>query len=140
MRRYAASVGPSGGAATQARRTRDVVLVLVVQAMSIALIAGWLISGNPMAPDHGLQQIDLLMLDERVPGITAVDGRPTMVVVTGQRCPPREPQPRGLDLRYSLVVTPDRAVARTLALPDAAERCSPGYALLDGDSVVRYRT
>jgi hypothetical protein len=35
---------------------------------------------------------------------------------------------------------PGRGLARRLALPKAAEGCTPGYALLDGDSHVRYRT
>ena len=49
-------------------------------------------------------------------------------------------EPRRLDDRYGLVLSPDRDLARRLALPAAAERCQPGYVLLDGDGVVRYRT
>lgn len=118
----------------------DVGVVLAVAALSTGLVVGWFATGNASAPDAGLQQIDLLMLDERVPGVEAVDGRPTMVVVTGQGCPSRDPEPRRLAERFGLVVSPDRSLARRLALPKAAEGCEPGYVLLDGDSVVRYRT
>lgn len=119
---------------------QDVALAVGVAVLSTALTTGWFATGNSSAPDGGLQQIGMLMLDERVPGVSAVDGRPTMVVVTGQGCPPREPEPRRLDERFGLVVSPDRELARRLALPKAAEGCVPGYVLLDGDSNVRYRT
>ena len=101
---------------------------------------GWFATGNAGAPDDGLQQIDMLTLHERVDGVGAVGGRPTMVVVTGQDCPTGDGGPRRLDPRFGLVVTADPDLAQRLALPAAAERCSPGYALVDGDGVVRYRT
>jgi hypothetical protein len=116
------------------------VVVVAVMVLSIGLVTGWLLTGNPSAPDGGLQQIDMITLEERVPGVDAVGGRPTMVVVTGQRCPSRPPEPRRLDERFGLVVSPDAGLARRLALPKAAEGCTPGYVLLDGDSHVRYRT
>ena len=117
-----------------------VLVVALVQAFCVALTIGWFATGNASAPDAGLQQIDLLMLDERVPGVDAVGGKPTMIVVTGQRCPARDPEPRRLDERFGLVLSPDRELARRLALPKAAEGCTPGYVLLSGDGVVRYRT
>ena len=134
---YAPPMAPT---ADRRRHPRDVLLVATVQALCLALVLGWFATGNASAPDGGLQQIGVLMLDERVPGVEAVDGRPTMVVVTGQGCPPQDPQPRQLDPAYKLVVSPDAALARRLALPKAAEGCEPGYVLLDGDSRVRYRT
>ncbi|MFP5218494.1 MAG: hypothetical protein ACLGIG_01975 [Actinomycetes bacterium] len=113
-------------------------LVVGLQVVGVALTVGWFATGNSGAPDGGLQQIDMLTLHERVPGVDAVDGRPTMLVVTNDACP--EPAVRRLDDRYGLVVTTDADIARRLALPAAAERCQPGYVLLDGDGVVRYRT
>ena len=118
----------------------DVGIAVGVAVLSLGLTVGWFATGNASAPDDGLQQIDVLMLDERVPGVSAVDGRPTMVVATGQDCPVREPEPRRLAERYGLVVSDDPGLARKLALPKAAEGCVPGYALLDGDSRVRYRS
>jgi hypothetical protein len=115
---------------------RGVLLVLAVQALSVTLVAGWFATGHASAPDAGLQQLDLLSLSERVPGVTAVDGRPTMVVLT---CPREVPDRRTLDPSYGLVVSTDTTLARRLALPRAAQ-CQSGYVLLDGDSVVRYRT
>ena len=47
---------------------------------------------------------------------------------------------RALDDGYGLVVSDDPALARRLALPRAVRECAAGYVLLDGDSVVRYRT
>jgi hypothetical protein len=117
---------------------RGVPLVLAVQAAGTALVVGWLATGRPVAPDAGLQQIDLLMLSERVDGVRAVGGRPTMVVVTSPDCP--DPGPRRLDERYGLVVSTDPALAERLALPAAARGCSPGYVLVDADDVVRYRS
>lgn len=120
-------------------RGGDVLLVAAVLASSTAMAVGWFATGNASAPDGGLQQIDLLMLHEQVPGLQAVDGRPTMVVVTGEGCPDTR-APRRLDERYGLVVSTDPGLARQLALPRAATGCTPGYVLLDGDSTVRYRS
>ncbi len=120
-------------------RPRGLGLVLGVQLLCLCLVVGWFATGHASAPDHGLQQIDVLMLDERVPGIDAVDGRPTMVVAAGQ-CPTPPPDEVDLDDSYGLVVTTDPQTARRLALPRAATHCEPGYALLSGDGRVRYRT
>ena len=115
---------------------RGVLLVIAVQALSVALVVGWFAAGHASAPDRGLQQLDLISLDEVVPGLTAVDGRPTMVVVT---CAREVPERRELDASYGLVVSTDATLARRLALPRAVQ-CQAGYVLLDEDSRVRYRT
>lgn len=106
-----------------------------VQALSVVLVAGWFATGHASAPDDGLLQLDVLSLSERVPGLTAVDGRPTMVVVQCGPAPERQ-----LDDAYGLVVSDDPALAQRLALPRAVTDCQAGYVLLDGDSVVRYRS
>ena len=82
-----------------------------------------------------LLQLDLLTLSERVPGLEAVDGRPTTVVV---RCDPAPP--RTLDPSCGLVVTADPVLAQRLALPLTVTECQDGYVLLDEASRVRYRT
>ena len=112
-------------------------LVVAVQAAATALVVGWVATGHASSPDAGLLQLDLLSLSERVPGVEAVDGRPTMVVVTCDRLPRAE---RALDAAYGLVVTTDHALARRLALPRATTQCQPGYVLLDAGGTVRYRT
>jgi len=114
---------------------RDVAVVLAVQAVTTALVVGWFATGHASAPDDGLLQLDVLSLSERVPGLTAVDGRPTMVVV---QCGPA-PE-RALDDSYGLVVSDDPALADRLALHRAVTDCQAGYVLLDGDSRVRYRS
>ena len=124
---------------TDAPAPRGVGMVAGVMALGVALAVQWFAAGNPSAPDHGLQQIDILMLHERVPGIDAVDGRPTMVVAAGQ-CAAPPPPTTGLDPAYRQVVSTDPELARRLALDRAAVACEPGYALLAGDGTVRYRT
>ncbi len=112
-------------------------LVLAVQAVSTALVVGWFATGHASAPDDGLLQLDVLSLSERVAGVEAVGGRPTMLVLTCDRLRVR---PRQLSPAYGLVVSTDPALAARLALPLAPVQCQPGYVLLAGDSVVRYRT
>jgi hypothetical protein len=99
-----------------------------------ALVLGWFVTGHASAPDDGLLQLDVLTLSERVSGLDAVDGRPTMVVVPGRGCAPATPALS----TYPVVLRQD--LAAELALPAAAERCQPGYVLLDAHGVVRYRT
>lgn len=113
---------------------------MAVQAVSAALVAGWFATGHASAPDDGLLQLGVLSLSERVPGVSAVDGRPTMVVVQCGPAPTRR-----LDEAYGLVVRDDAAdsdaaLAERLALHRAVTDCQAGYVLLDGDSVVRYRS
>lgn len=115
---------------------RGVSLVVAGQLACTGLVAGWFATANPSAPDDGLLQLDVLSLSERVEGVTAVDGRPTMVVLT---CPASRPVPRALDPAYGLVVSTDGELARRVALPLAA-RCEDGYVLVDGDGLVRYRS
>lgn len=132
-----AAAGPRAQQA-QRRLRRDVRVVLAVQAVAVGLVAGWFATGHASAPDDGLLQLDILSLSERVPGVEAVAGRPTMIVLT---CPARLPPPRRtLDEPYGLVVSTDPVLAQRLALPLATSRCQAGYVLLDGDSVVRYRS
>ena len=121
---------PPGGAT---RRERA--LVAAVVGLGVALSAGWLGAGRPSAPDDGLQQIGMITLRERVPGISAVGGRPTMVVLS---CGGGRASLTGYPVR---VLAPAAELASSLALPRAAApSCQDGYALLDGDGFVRYRS
>ena len=117
-------------------RPRGLPLVLALQALSAALVVGWLATGHASAPDDGLLQLDVLSLRERVPGVEPVDGRPTMIVAT---CPRAPTAPRLLSREYGLVVSTDAALAERLALP-AAARCQSGYVLVDPEGFVRYRS
>ena len=121
---------PPGGAT---RRER--VLVAAVVTLGVLLTVGWLGSGRPSAPDDGLQQIGMITLRERVPGVSAEDGRPTMVVLS---CDGGTAALSGYPVR---VLNPDPGLARSLALPRAAApACADGYALVDGAGYVRYRS
>jgi hypothetical protein len=115
---------------------RGVAAVVLLQVAATALVVGWLVTGHASAPDHGLLQLDVLSLSERVPGLEPLDGRPTMVVLT---CPQAPARPRALAARFGLVVSDDPVLARRLALP-RAPRCDDGYVLLDAAGLVRYRS
>jgi hypothetical protein len=87
-------------------------------------------------PDHALQQLDLLYLDEPAPdaarlGVTP--GRVTLLLFCGT-C--EEPKVRGAEVRR---VT-DPEVAADYALRRRRGAVGPGYALVDGRGHVRYRT
>ena len=117
-----------------------------VQAVVTALVVGWFATGHASAPDHGLRQLDVLTLHERVPGILAVGGRPT-VVVAPSTCPrqaraevARVGRPGGLPRRYGLVVLAEPALVRAVALGRSLTRCLPGYVLVDQAGYIRYRT
>ncbi len=87
-------------------------------------------------PDHALQQLDLLYLDEPAPGAAQLGlapGRVTLLLFCGT-C--EEPQLDGADVRR---VT-DPELAADYALRRRSGRVGPGYALVDGRGRVRYRT
>jgi len=127
------AVGPHP-TSTRTRYGTAAVLALLVTCS--ALVAGWFATGHASAPDHGLLQLDILSLDERVPGLEAVGGRPTMVVFT---CPQEQPPARTLSPDFGLTISTDPALAQTVALPRATA-CEDGYVLLDAQSHVRYRS
>lgn len=156
------------GTAGSRRRTGPLAGVLAFQAAVLVAAGAYLAAGNPLAPDHGLQQLDMITLDEPVEGLGNLDGVPTLVLVPGdlsdRRCATllrRMLQARGTDEglpdQFGLAVAaharpavplddaaflpdPDGDLARALALPDAAGSCRPGYALVDSAGNVRYRT
>lgn len=127
------------------RLPSDVLLVLLGHVVAVALVAGWFATGHASAPDDGLLQLDVLSLHERVPGVRAVDRRPTMVVLPGTPRPRcigevQFAQDHPLAPGYRRVVVSDPAYADRLALPAAVRRCQAGYVLLDAAGFVRYRT
>ena len=86
-------------------------------------------------PNHALQQLDLLYLDEPAPGLRQLGiepGRPAVVVFCPSACALPE-------LDAQVVRSTDAALAAHYALVDAG-RVGPGYALIDGRGHVRYRT
>lgn len=127
-------------------------------------------TGSPIDPDGGLQQLDLINLHERVPGVMPVAGQPTLVAAAGDlrqsacaaqadRAVSRHGSPTGLAGDTGLVVVvagpvppglnrrpvvvrsdPAGGLARRLALPRAATGCYPGYVLVDPAGYVRYRS
>lgn len=149
-------------------RHRSALHVALFNATIVVAIGVYLLRGGPLAPDFGLQQLDMLTLREQVPAVRAVEGRPTLYLFAGSLGTPacrrqlaelvqQRGTSRGLPLTVGLVVVtadgtgppvpaaryqadPDGALARALALPRAAGRCAPGYAIVDGRSDVRYRS
>lgn len=153
------------------RRGGQLVELLVAQvAVVAAVVVSTVVLDQPLTPDRGLRQVDVLFLDEPVEGVRAVDGRPTLVVAAGIQEDPdcarevrtaldRRGGPLGLDSDYALVILvpdpgptlpaapgtvvrrdPGGELARRLALPLAATSCRPGYAVVDPGGHVRYRT
>lgn len=109
---------------------------LLVQAAAAVLLpalgVGLYLSSDSHAghdPRHGLQQLDLLYLDEPAPGVAAT-GRPQLLVFCdGCRLPAVE----GADVR--LLDDPELARQYGLGAPGRS-----GYALVDSRGRVRYRT
>jgi len=86
-------------------------------------------------PDHALQQLDLLYLDEPAPAadrLRIAEGAPALVVVC-TRC-----EPPVLDAQVRVTADPDIARAYGLQRPDGG--VGPGYAIVDPSGRVRYRT
>ncbi len=131
-------------------RGHPLAALIAAQVVAVAAVLGYAASG-PLRPGDGLQQLDALTLRQRVPGVSAVAGRPTMYLLPGDlrrvECRRRLAafRRRGLGPAYRVVVVgADRLgeLAPDLALRSAAaaDRCSAGYALVDRSGLVRYRT
>ena len=88
-------------------------------------------------PHHGLQQLDMLYLDEPAPGLDRLGvepGRPAVLVF----CPGACPLPQLTDAQVTRSTDPE--LAQQYALRNAAGRVGPGYALVDASGRLRYRT
>ena len=86
-------------------------------------------------PDHSLQQLDLLYLDQPAPKLDALDidpGTPALIVVCEECQPPT--------VEAQVRVTDDPIIARAYGLQTADGRIGPGYAIVDAAGQVRYRT
>jgi hypothetical protein len=113
------------------------VAVLVVLAVAVLV---WVATDSYRLHDpvRGLQQLDMLFLDEPAPLLDEVGvepGRPTLLVVC-RRCTP--PPLEQVDAQ--VVVTDDEAVAAAYGLLSVEGRLGPGYAIVDSEGQVRYRT
>ncbi|CAN5921703.1 hypothetical protein BH23ACT10_BH23ACT10_14740 [soil metagenome] len=87
------------------------------------------------SPNHDLQQLDLFYLDEPAPlaaraGVTP--GRVTLLLICSG-CD-------GPAVDADVVTTEDPAIAEAYGLATEAGRVGPGYAIIDADGDVRYRT
>jgi hypothetical protein len=124
------AIGPDG------RRWTGLVLAALVAG---AGVGGYLHSDAHQLhdPHHGLQQLDLLYLDQPAPGLEELGlspGRAGVVVFCPQECAlPELPQAQ-------VVRSSDARLARRYALVTDAGRMGPGYALIDARGQLRYRT
>jgi hypothetical protein len=87
-------------------------------------------------PNHALQQLDLLYLDQPAPGLRQLGvqpGRPAVLVFCEPACALPE-----LDTAQ-VVLSTDAELAARYALTDVG-RVGPGYALIDARGHVRYRS
>ncbi len=123
--------------ASRADRTTAAVAAATIVVTGSAL-GLWLRadSGRPGSPFPALQQLDLLYLDEPAPAYDALGfspGEPGLLLV----CPDACPAP-AVDAQVRR--SGDPAVARAYGLLTSDGRVGPGYALIDGEGHVRYRT
>ena len=109
---------------------------------SLAAGSGILVYLNSAAharhdPFHALQQFDAFYLDEPAPAreqLGIAPGRPAIVFFCGQPCD-------APDISGAQVVrSSSPALARQYALLTEDGRVGPGYALVDSDGRLRYRT
>lgn len=119
-------LGSLGGAhADRCRRHRGVALYLTSPAHELH------------DPNHALQQLDLLYLDQPAPGLKHLPVEPArpsvLVFCENAGCP--LPQ---LEKAQVVRVTDPRLAARYALTADG--QVGPGYALIDDDGQVRYRT
>lgn len=107
-------------------------LMLAVAGIADAVI--W----SPSVPDASLWQIDLLYLDEVAPFAEelGLGGEPTLLVVCST-CDPSAVEQRTM---YPTRLTDDPDVARAYGLLRTGGVVGPGYAIIDADARVRYRT
>ena len=110
---------------------------LAVLAVSVLGVALYLNSSAHELhdPDHALQQLDAFYLDQQAPlpellGLPT-DGPVLLVICTDCVAP---------DVPTRVVLTGDVEVARAYGLQTSDGRIGPGYAVIDADGDVRYRT
>jgi len=113
------------------------VVLAAVAAVATAGVLAYLLSpGYGVAPNPGLRQLDLLYLDEPAAGLDQLGvtpGQPAVVVFCEASC--ALPQVEGAQL----VRSRDPALAARYALTTSG-RVGPGYALIDPQGRLRYRT
>lgn len=88
-------------------------------------------------PNHALQQLDMLYLNEPAPDLDRLGidtGRPAVLVFCPNDCPLPE-----IDAAQVVRSTEPDLAAR-YSLRSETGRVGPGYALIDSDGQVRYRT
>jgi hypothetical protein len=88
-------------------------------------------------PEHSLQQLDLLYLDEPAPGLAELGfdpGSPAVLVFCSIACP--LPGISGAQV----IRSQDPALAAQYALLTRSGRIGPGYALVDAEGTLHYRT
>lgn len=126
------------GADRRSAPTRcEVLTCLAVVLVAVAGVAAYLTSDVHARHDpyHPLQQLDALYLDEPAPGFEALGlrrGRPSVVVFC-RACDAPE-------VDAQVRVSSDRALAGRYGLVTAEGRLGPGYAVIDAEGRVRYRT
>lgn len=127
--------------AAAADRRRGVLVAAggCLAAVAIALIAFSLSSGDRFVdPIRGLQQLDLLYLDEPAPALAELGvetGTPALIVICAACEPPDLTAPA-----VQVVVTQSPDIARRYGLLTESGRLGPGYAIIDRGGRVRYRT
>jgi hypothetical protein len=110
----------------------------VVAAVVTTGVVGYLLSpGSDIAPNPALRQLDLHYLDEPAAGLDRLGvtpGEPAVVVFCSDGC--HLPEVTSAQVLRS----EDAELAAQYALVTSTGRVGPGYALIDADGQLRYRT
>lgn len=118
-----------------ARSTLGGVLLVVVVALAGVSLYVCSAAHQQHDPRQALQQLDLLYLDEPAPSVGELSfpaGRPTLLVICKACAMP--------EVNAHIERSDEPRVARAFALQRADGSIGPGYAIVDGEGRVRYRT
>jgi hypothetical protein len=112
-------------------------LILVGAGVTLGVLTYLLSPNRDVAPIPALRQLDLLYLNEPAPGLDRLGvepGTPAVIVFCEQVCD--LPEVTGAQV----VLSHDPVIAERYALRTSAGRVGPGYALVDPEGQLRYRT
>jgi hypothetical protein len=118
-------------------RLRIAGLAVAAAVATAGAVAYVLSADHEVAPVQALRQLDMFYLDEPAPALDALGvqpGRPALILFCDPRCATASVS------GAQVVHSDDPQLAAQYALLTAQGRVGPGYALLNADGRLRYRT
>jgi hypothetical protein len=120
-----------------ASRLHTASLAVAAAVATVGAVAYVLSSDHDLAPVQALRQLDMFYLDEPAPALDALGveaGRAAVILFCDPRC--ATPSVSGAQV----VQSDDPQLAEQYALLTAQGRIGPGYAVVNPDGRLRYRT